>query len=131
MDTINLVAIGNDSGSAFGKTFAEYSTAFSDRNHIALCAAFASNAKVTIRDRRVDQTLELTPAAFFERLYKEIETASFQIENATAQFNDGYLFVDGTWIDQQGDPLLRAADLFTTFSDGQIAALDVVWTHAH
>ena len=54
MDTINLVAIGNDSGSAFGKTFAEYSTAFSDRNHIALCAAFASNAKVTIRDRRVD-----------------------------------------------------------------------------
>ena len=68
MDAKNLVAIGKDSGSAFWKTFADYSAAFSQRNHTALRAAFASNAKVTGRDRRVGQTLELTPAAFFEQL---------------------------------------------------------------
>ena len=128
MSTPDLVSMGRDAGTPFGTAFAAYSTAFGARDRDGLAAAFAPGARVTVRDRRTDETLDLSPAEFFDRLYKEVGSARFEIEATTPHFDHGYLFADGTWIDAERGPLLRAADLFSAWSDGRFASLDVVWT---
>ncbi len=128
MSNPDLISIGREAGTPFGATFAAYSAAFGARDREALSAAFAPGASVTVRDRRTDNTLQLSPAEFFDRLYEEVGTARFDIEATTPHFDHGYFFADGTWIDEKQGPILRAADLFSAWSDGRIASLDVVWT---
>lgn len=127
MNSPDLVSMGREAGTRFGATFAAYSAAFGNRDREGLAATFAPGARVTVRDRRTTETLDLSPAELFDRLYEEVGSARFDVEVATARFEHGYLFADGTWIDDERGPLLRAADLFSAWSDGRFASLDVVW----
>ena len=72
MSAPNLAALGRASGTPFGKVFVKYSEAFGDRNFPELVAAFAPGAKVTVRDRRGDESIVLSPGQFFEHLYEEV-----------------------------------------------------------
>ena len=56
--------------------------------------------------------LVLSQEGFFNLLAGKVGSRRFVIEDYTARFNYGYLFVDGTWADHDQNCLLRAADLF-------------------
>ena len=62
MNTPALLSMGRGAGTAFGETFAAYSAAFGARDRDGLAAAFAPDARVTVRARRTGQPLDLSPA---------------------------------------------------------------------
>ena len=133
MSATNPAPTVDGANSPFGKVFAAYSKAFAEQDMHGLQIAFAPDARVVVRDRRTNKTLDLSPAEFFTQLYGEVGTAHFAVEQLISHFEDGYLFADGLWADSAdnttaGTPILRAADLFSAHPDGKIWSLDVVWT---
>ena len=133
MNTTDPAPTEDGANSPFGQIFAAYSKAFAARDMHGLQTAFAPDARVVVRDRRTNETLDLRPEEFFTRLYGEIGTAHFAVEKLISHFEDGYLFADGIWVDgadnaTTGTPILRAADPFSAHPDGLIWSLNVVWT---
>ena len=113
MDQPDLIAMGQQAGTPFGSVFAEYLKAFAAHDRAGLCAAFAEDARVMLRDHPNGAHLDFSPSAFFDRLEQEVGAARFVIEAYTARFDLGYLIADGLWIQPDGDSTLRAADIFT------------------
>ena len=57
-------------------------------------------------------TLQVKPSEFYDLLSIKVDGAIFHIENSTALFHHGYLFMDGIWITVNGDTILSLQTLF-------------------
>jgi hypothetical protein len=125
---MNLLRQASASETRFGQEFCSYANSFAAKQYSRALRSFSPTSKVFIFNRCDSRVLQVRPSEFFVLLSAKVEDAKFKIENSTALFNHGYLFVDGTWISGSGSPILRAADLFSANIDGKIQMLSVIWT---